>query len=313
MRVFRDLDQVRDIKNPVVTTGSFDGVHVGHTAIISRINRLAREINGESVLITFAPHPRKVLFPDSAGKDLKLINSQREKIELLKRTGLDNLIIISFTLEFSRTTSYEFVKNILVGKLGAKKIVIGFNHHFGHNREGDYDYLYKLGKEYGFEVEEIPEQELHHETVSSTKIRNALHNGDIQKANAYLDHHYLIAGELRKLPPENGKKDFTWYEVEVEEDCKLIPPCGLYAISIYYKSRQYKGMAEISKRNDLIEGCKHNKHVKVHIMDMEAELQGRVTNILFAKKIRKDMQFSDIQHRNKQLKSDRNKIEELIY
>ena len=313
MRVFRDLNQVRDIKNPVVTTGSFDGVHVGHTAIISRINRLAREIDGESVLITFDPHPRKVLFPESAGKDLKLINSQREKIELLKRTGLDNLIIINFTLEFSKTSSYQFVKDILVGKLGAKKIVIGFNHHFGHNREGNYDYLYKLGKEYGFGVEEIPEQELHHETVSSTKIRKALHEGDIQKANAYLDHHYLIAGELRKLPPENGEKDFIWYEVAVEEDCKLIPPCGLYAISIYYKSSQYKGMAEITHRNEMIEGCNHNKKVKVQIMELEADLHGRVTNILFAKKIRKDMQFRDRQHKTKQLINDRNKIEELIY
>lgn len=313
MRVFRNLDDVKEIKNPVVTTGSFDGVHVGHTAIIKRINRLAREIDGESVLITFDPHPRKVLFPDSSGKDLKLINSQREKIELLKRTGLDNLIIIHFTLEFSKTTSYEFVKDILAGKLGAKKIVIGFNHHFGHNRQGDYDYLYKLGVEYGFDVEEIPEQELHHETVSSTKIRNALHEGDIQKANAYLDHHYLIAGELRKSPPENGQKEFTWYEVQIEEDCKLIPPFGLYAICIYYKGTQYKGMAEITQRNKLIEGCNHNKKVQVHIMNIEEDLHGRVTNLLFAKKIRKEISFRDMEHKKKQLNNDKNRIEELIY
>ena len=313
MRVFKNLADVSNIKNPVVTTGSFDGVHVGHTAIIKRINRLAREIGGESVLITFYPHPRKVLFPETTGKELKLINSQREKIELLKRTGLDNLIIINFTPEFSKTTSYEFVKDILVGKLKAKKIVIGFNHHFGHNREGDYDYLYKLSKEYNFGVEEIPEQELHHETISSTKIRNALHHGNIQKANAYLDHHYLITGEFRKLPPENGKNDFIWSETQIEEDCKLIPPCGLYAICIYYKGTQYKGMAEISYRNELIQGCNHNKQVKVHIMNLEEDLHGRVTHVFFAKKIRKELKFRDLQHKRKQLISDKNKIEELIY
>ena len=313
MRVFKNLNDIRDIKNPVVTTGSFDGVHVGHTVIIKRINRLAREIEGESVLITFDPHPRKVLYPETAGKDLRIINSQREKIELLKRTGLDNLIILNFTLEFSKTTSHDFVKNILVGKLKAKKIVVGFNHHFGHNREGDYVYLYKLGQQYNFEVEEIPQQELHHETVSSTKIRHALRHGDIQKANAYLDHHYIISGELHMLPPENGKKEFTWYEIEIEEDCKLIPPHGLYAISIYYKGTQHKGMAEITAKNEDTIYCTHNKIVKVHFMDLEEDLDGRIINVFFAKKIRKAINFRDQKHRREQLINDKNKIEELIY
>lgn len=313
MKVFRNFDQVKDIKNPVVTTGSFDGVHVGHTAIISRINRLAREIDGESVLITFDPHPRKVLFPESAGKDLKLINSQREKIELLKRTGLDNLIIVEFTIGFSKTTSREFVESILVGKLHARKVVIGFNHHFGHNREGDYDYLYNLGKQYDFEVEEIPEQELHHETVSSTKIRKALHDGDIQKANAYLDHHYLIAGELRKVPPRKGFNSLTWYEITIEEECKLVPPYGLYAICVYYKGTQYKGMAEIMNQDGSGTGCNHWKRIFVHIMELNDDLHGRVTNVLFAKKIRNAIDFRDTQHRSQQLDRDISTVEELIY
>ncbi|MCF8334694.1 MAG: hypothetical protein K9I47_11145, partial [Bacteroidales bacterium] len=287
MRVFKNLNDIGNIQNPVVTTGSFDGVHVGHTAIIKRINRLAREIEGESVLITFDPHPRKVLYPETAGKDLKLINAQREKIELLKRTGLDNLIIIHFTREFSKTTSHDFVKDILVGKLKAKKIVVGFNHHFGHNREGDYEYLYKLGQQFKFDVEEIPQQELHHETVSSTKIRHALLHGDIQKANAYLDHHYLMAGELRKQPPENGKNEFTWYNIEIEEDCKLIPPPGLYAVFIYFKGSQYKGMAEITTKNEDTTHYNHNKVVKVHFMELGEDIHGRVINVFFAKKIRK--------------------------
>ena len=145
MRIFYDFDQLVSIPFPVVTTGGFDGVHVGHRAIINRINKIARDIHGESVLITFHPHPRKVLFPETAGKDLFLINSQREKIELLRKTGLQNLIIVSFTPEFAHITSIDFIRDILVAKLHARKIVIGFNHQFGYNREGNFDFLKELG------------------------------------------------------------------------------------------------------------------------------------------------------------------------
>lgn len=313
MRVFKDLNEITNIKNPVVTTGSFDGVHVGHTKIIERINRLAREIDGESVLITFFPHPRKVLFPESAGKGLKLINSQREKINLLERTGLDNLIILHFTLEFSKTTSDEFVKEILVKRIGAKKVVIGFNHHFGHNREGGYEKLYEQGKTYGFTVEEIPEQELHNETVSSTKIRNALLKGDIQKANAYLDHRYLMTGELRMINLNGGYKSMQWYAVNIEEECKLIPPPGLFAVCTFYKGQQYKGMAEINHNNDLIEGCNHNKNVIVHFFDLAESLQGRITSVLFAKRISELPDATDEDRQRKSLVATRDKIKEMIY
>ena len=166
MKIFKNFDEAESIHNAVVTTGSFDGVHIGHKVILQRLKKLADETGGETVLITFHPHPRKVLYPDTAGKDLYLINSQREKIELLEKAGLDNLIIVDFTVEFSKITSVDFVKNILLNKVHARKIVIGFNHHFGHNREGDYEELRKLGIEYGFDVEEIPEQDIQNETVS---------------------------------------------------------------------------------------------------------------------------------------------------
>ena len=198
MQIHRSFDNLHAIKNPVVTTGSFDGVHIGHKVIINRLNSLAGEINGESVLITFHPHPRLVLYPETAGKTLRLINTQREKIHLLEKTGLGHLVIINFTKEFSETTSQQFVEDILLGKLHAKKIIVGFNHHFGHNREGDYSYLYKLTKDHNFEVEEIPEQDLENETVSSTITRKALSEGRIQRANAYLDHHFIMMGELKE-------------------------------------------------------------------------------------------------------------------
>lgn len=201
MRVHYGFDEVGAITNPVVTTGSFDGVHLGHKVIINRINEIARSIGGESVLITFYPHPRKVLYPETAGKNLMFILSQREKIELLSKTGLDHLIIVKFTLEFSKISSVQFIRDYLISKLNARYIVVGFNHHFGHNREGDYEELKQLSSELKFMVEEIPEQDIQQETVSSTTIRKALLEGKIQRANAYLDHYYMIIGALGKGSP----------------------------------------------------------------------------------------------------------------
>ena len=198
MKIFRSFEEARNIRNPVITTGSFDGVHIGHKTILNRLNILAEKYNGESVLITFDPHPRKVLYPETAGKDLKLINSQEEKLTLLEKAGLNNIIIIEFTREFSRITSEEFVRDILHGILNARVVVAGFNHHFGFNQEGDYRQLWGWQEKYNFEAEEIPEQEVQHETVSSTKIRKAISEGYIQRANAYLDHYYMIMGTAEK-------------------------------------------------------------------------------------------------------------------
>ena len=167
MRIFRSFEEAKNIVNPVVTTGSFDGVHIGHKTILNRLRMLADKYYGESVLITFDPHPRKVLYPDTAGKDLKLINSQEEKLDLLEKAGLDNVIIVEFTREFSKITSEQFVRDLLHGILHAKVVVVGFNHHFGFNKEGDYKQLWEWQEKYHFEAEEIPEQEVQHETVSS--------------------------------------------------------------------------------------------------------------------------------------------------
>ena len=171
MNIYRELENLPKIRNCVVTTGSFDGVHSGHQVLIGRLNQLAESIDGQSTLITFYPHVRKVLYPETAGKELDMINSQKEKIELLGKTGLDNLVIIHFTREFAKTTAEEFIRNILVEKLGAKIIVVGYNHYFGHNREGNYDKLIALGQKLDFQVVEIPKQDLEKETVGSTKIR----------------------------------------------------------------------------------------------------------------------------------------------
>ncbi len=327
MKIHYGFDNVGKLKNPVITTGSFDGVHIGHKFIIDRINEIASDIAGESVLITFHPHPRKVLYPDTAGKNLLLINSQKEKIELLSKTGLDHLVIIEFTKEFSEISSIDFIRSILVQKLGAKKVVIGFNHHFGHNREGNFDYLYELGQYYGFGVEEIPEQDIHRETVSSTLIRKALLEGKIQRANAYLDHLYIIMGTLKEGSSTCKALKFPTCRIPITDENKLVPPDGVYAISVLIENHYYKGILNIKNSHepekrkiedilidlhlfgeDDIKGTKNGSNSLNH-----KNLIGKEAIIFFVKRIRDELEFEKGGDLKERLKADLQEVEELIY
>lgn len=245
MQVHHSMDHLPVIPSPVVTVGSFDGVHVGHRVIIGRLNTLAKQVAGSSVLITFFPHPRKVLYPETTGKELQLINSQAEKIMLLEESGLEHLVLMEFTLEFARTSSEDFVKHYLVERLHAHTIVVGFNHYFGHNREGNFDSLYALRGKYAFEVEEIPEQEIQHETVSSTKIRKALAEGNIQRANALLEHHYMILSETEPHSGYSAQFKHPTYKIRNGDPFKLLPPMGGYAVSLHGGERSEKGFVYI--------------------------------------------------------------------
>lgn len=309
MKIFYDFDHVGEIRNAVVTTGSFDGVHIGHKVILQRLKKLAAEIGGETVLITFHPHPRKVLYPDTSGKELFLINSQREKINLLQKAGLDNLIIVTFTLEFSKITSIDFVKNILLNKLHARMIVVGFNHHFGHNRAGDYDELRKLGSLNGFDVEEIPEQDIHNESVSSTKIRTAILNGSIQKANAYLDHQYIMMGLLRKSSETLEEIGFPCFSMSIEEDCKLVPPNGVYAVTVIGDDIFSRAMCFIRKNEEI----PLDTIVEVHLLENYGSIEGQIGTLLFHKRIREERILTTTDDLKNQLTIDRNQVDELIF
>lgn len=313
MQVHYGFDQAVGIKNPVITTGSFDGVHIGHKTIINRINEIARGINGESVLITFYPHPRKVLYPETAGKDLMFISSQKEKIELLRKAGVDHLIIVKFTIDFSKTTSEQFIRDILVGKLGAKFIVVGFNHHFGHNRQGDYEYLYNLSQELGFGVEEIPEQDIQHETVSSTTIRKAIKDGRIQRANAYLDHQYIIIGALGKGTHFFRDIDFPTLTVQIEEAGKLIPPNGIYAVGIQWNGLQYKAMAVVWRDEEDDHHADGVPNVEVHINDFDQKFPDDDATLYFHKQILFDVDLHNTEKLKKQLSIGKTSVDELIY
>ena len=246
MQVHYSLDLFPEIRFPVVTMGSFDGVHAGHRVIISRLNTLAAQVGGSSVLITFHPHPRKVLYPETTGKNLRMITTLEEKCRVMEQTGLDHLCILEFTKDFALTTSLEFVEEYLVKKLHAHTIVVGFNHFFGHNKEGNFESLYGIREKYGFEVEEIPEQEIQNETVSSTKIRKALFDGHIQRANAYLEHHFIMQSSLSYLGEESLFFRRPCFRIGISDPNKLIPPAGSFAVSVLCANASLKGLVRIS-------------------------------------------------------------------
>lgn len=305
MRIFRGFDEAGNIKNPVVTTGSFDGVHIGHKTILNRLRMLAAKHEGESVLITFDPHPRKVLYPETAGKDLKLINSQEEKLELLEKAGLDNVIIVTFTVEFSKITSEQFVREYLHDILHAKVVVAGFNHHFGFKQEGDYKQLWNWQEKYDFEAEEIPEQEVYHETVSSTRIRQAILEGYIQRANAYLDHYYIIKGQvIEYLMPDNLSR-LRFFETVISEESKLLPSPGIYAVSVGEGESSSKGMVIINKVSE-------RGMVLVNIFEESRVHQGDKMTLYFHKRIHGAVNLSDIRSASK-INLAKEEISDLIY
>lgn len=303
MKIFRGFEEAAGIRNPVVTTGSFDGVHIGHKKILARLKMLAEKYDGESVLITFDPHPRKVLYPETSGKDLKLINSREEKLELLRKTGLDNVIIVGFTKEFSKVTSEEFVRYYIHEKLRTKVVVVGFNHHFGFNKEGDYKQLWGWREKYSFEAEEIPEQEVQHETVSSTRIRKAISEGYIQRANAYLDHYYLIMGKPESTEPAGS---FSFMRIPLVEECKILPATGIFAVSVVCDNLNSKAMSVICQEPET------RPEVLLHIFENEKSFTGKNSMILFHKMIYGSVSLKDTKI-SQRLDFAKAQISELIY
>jgi riboflavin kinase/FMN adenylyltransferase len=306
MKIFRNFEEATVIRNPVVTTGSFDGVHIGHKTILKRLKMLAEKHDGESVLITFDPHPRKVLYPETAGKDLKLINSQEEKLELLQKTGLDNVIIVEFTRDFSKITSEKFVRDYLHGMLNARVVVVGFNHHFGFNKEGDYRQLWAWQSIFNFEAEEIPEQEVQHETVSSTRIRQAISEGYIQRANAYLDNYYIIMGKPEMYSPELPANLPVFVKIPVIEECKLLPSQGIYAVSLQNGVNHAKGMVIIHGKSE------DRPDVLLNVFDDLKLSSGNRISIFFHKKIHGAVTLSDSKYAGK-INSAKEEIADLIY
>ncbi|MEW6469279.1 MAG: bifunctional riboflavin kinase/FAD synthetase [Bacteroidota bacterium] len=300
MRVCSDINNFGKVKNPVVTTGTFDGVHVGHQKLIRRLKELARKTEGETVLITFYPHPRMVLFPDD--NELRLLNTQEEKKELLERFGIDHLVVIPFTKKFSRLTSLEFVRDILANKIGTKKLVIGYDHHFGRNREGSFAHLKEFGPVYGFDVKEIPAIDVDNIHVSSTKIREALAKGDISTANLYLGYEYSLRGKVVKGEQLGKALGFPTANIEVGDKYKLVPADGIYAVTAEHEGVTYKGMMSIGF-NPTVDGKKRT--LEVNLFDFDKDIYGSVLKVNFREWLRKEKKFSSLDALKKQLHADK--------
>lgn len=307
MNIYRNINEFKAKGDVVITTGTFDGVHVGHRKIIQRVTELAKKINGESVLLTFFPHPRMVLYPEQ--NDLRLINTIEERIELLKETGVDHLIIHPFTKEFSRITSLDFVRDILVNKLNTKKLVIGYDHHFGKNREGSFEHLKEYGPVYGFDVEEISAQEIQQINISSTKIRNSVLIGEIKAANQFLGYNYFINGTVVEGEKIGRQIGFPTANLKVNDWYKLIPGNGVYAVRVGFEGVTYNGMLNIGTR-PTISG--NDVTVEVHLFNFNQDIYTKNLRIEFIEKIREEEKFNQLTDLQNQLNHDKQKALSLL-
>lgn len=230
MKVYRSLQELPTIPNAIVTQGTFDGVHLAHQAILNRLKELAKIHQGETVVMTFEPHPRMVLFPEDHG--LHLLQTLDEKIASLEHAGVDHLLVLPFTKEFSRLTSLQFIRDIIVNTIKTKVLVIGYNHRFGKNREGTFEHLKEYASLYGFEIEEIPRQDVEAESVSSTRIRKALEFGEVQTAAKYLGRYYTLSGIVTEGNKFGRTIGFPTANIEVSHPVKLVPADGVYAVKV---------------------------------------------------------------------------------
>jgi riboflavin kinase / FMN adenylyltransferase len=300
MKIYHGIEDFTKLNFAVVTSGTFDGVHVGHQKIFSRLREIASRHKGESVVLTFWPHPRLVLHPED--DSLKVLNTFEEKAELLKEEGINHLIRIPFTKEFSQLTSEEFIRKILVETIGTKKLVIGYDHHFGKNREGSFEQLKLNGPKYGFEVEEIPRQDIDNVGVSSTKIRKALDEGDIETATHFLGKPYSITGRVVTGDKLGRLIGYPTANLEIEIKHKLVPMDGIYAVTVLHEHKEFGGMLYIGNR-PTINGTKQN--IEVNIFDFNDDIYGESLTVKFHKLIRGDKKLADLEELKAQISLDK--------
>ena len=267
MKVHYGIESYKNIKNPVVTVGTFDGVHFGHQKIINRLKRIADECDGESVLLTFDPHPRKVLFKEQS---LKLINTIDEKIKILSNLGLDHLVIYPFTNDFSKFSAQEYISELLIKTLKTHYLVIGYDHHFGNKREGDINLLKKAEKKYPFNLEEIKAHEIDEIKVSSTKIRNAIDNGNIHLFEEYCGRNFEFSGNVVYGNGIGKTINTATANIKVNEDDKIIPADGVYAVLCQLNNNFHKGIMNIGVKPSI--NTNNKKTIEVHLFDFDMDI-----------------------------------------
>lgn len=303
MKVYYDIDSFERVNGAVVTVGTFDGVHKGHQVILRNLVQRAKEVKGESVVVTFYPHPRQVLSNDTS---LRFISTQEEKIKHLEALGIDNLVIVRFTKEFANISSEDFIKDILVRKIGTSVLIIGYDHHFGKGRNGDFDMLTKLGTEFNFSVEKIPEQDVENVAVSSTKIRKSLSEGDIRHANMLLGYDFSYTGKVIHGQSVGHKLGYPTANIDVNEEFKLIEKPGVYATIAEVDGKSYPAMTYIGSRPTLHDN--RPQSIETHIINYDKDIYGKEISIRFVDFVRNEKNFDNFEALKRQIESDEQKI-----
>ena len=300
MKIYYDINDFEQVPNAVVTIGTFDGVHVGHQEILHKMVSRAKEIGGETVVVTFYPHPRQVLSKDS---DIRFISTQEEKIHHLETLSIDNLIIIKFTKEFANTSSEDFIKNYIVKNIEPAVLIIGYDHHFGNGRTGDFGMLYDLGNQYHFKVEKIQEQDIENMAVSSTKIRHFLENGDIKHANMLLGYEFSYTGKVIEGQQVGHKIGFPTANIEVEQVFQLIEKQGVYATYVDFDGKSYPSMTYIGKRPTMHDN--RPQSIETHIINFDKDLYGKEIKVRFVDFVRDDVKFENTEALKNQIEKDK--------
>ncbi|MDD3772065.1 MAG: bifunctional riboflavin kinase/FAD synthetase [Weeksellaceae bacterium] len=300
MKIFEKISDCKGIKKPVLTLGTFDGLHIGHQSILKKLNQIANEVNGESVLLTFEPHPRIVL--NKSPESLQMLTTLSEKIKFLENYGLQNLILHPFTQKFSELSATDFVKKLLVDEIGIHTIIIGYDHHFGKGREGNYELLHQLSKEYGFNCIQIEEVKSNNAHISSTQIRKALSEGKIEYANQGLNRNYSLTGKVIHGDKLGRTLGFPTANLETEQ-YKLLPENGVYMSKLYRQGKTYKALTSIGTRPTITHSGE--KRVETFVLDFDEAIYGELIEIEFLHKIRDDKKFDSLDELVQQMNKDK--------
>ena len=306
MKIYNSLSDFKTAKKTIVTLGTFDGVHIGHQKILEKLLQNAKKYNCESLILTFFPHPRMVL---QEGSDIKLLNTIDERSILLDKLGLDNLIIHPFDKEFSRLSAEEFVKTILVDSFNIQKIIIGHDHRFGRNRTADIDDLILYGEKFGFEVEQISAQEINEVSISSTKIRNAILDGNMALANKYLGYDYRLPGIVSKGKQLGRTIGFPTANILINSELKLIPQDGVYAVWVCYNNAKFGGMLNIGNNPTIKD---KGRSIEVNIFDFDKEIYTESLKIEFVNKLRNEVKFDGLEALKNQLHTDKQNAQSIL-
>jgi riboflavin kinase/FMN adenylyltransferase len=300
MRIYRDLSEVTHNNNTIITLGTFDGIHVGHRFIIEEVVKKASDLGGRSFLITYHPHPRKVI---SGQNQIDLLSTPSEKIELFETLGIENLLIINFTKKFSQLSPEKFIEKFVVKGIGTKEIVIGYDHHFGKGRGGNQDFLKNMGTKSGFDVTIIPEYKMDNVAVSSSKIRKALFEGDILKANEYLGGQYACTGTVIEGDKRGRELGFPTANLRLDDEDKLLPAIGIYAVEVTLKGSKKYGLLSIGKRPTFYESGEVVP--EVYLFDFDDDIYGEQLTVSMVDRIRGEEKFSSADELIEQMNKDK--------